>query len=321
MKAIECFSSKEDKGIDINSPNQTSFEKTISSIQMSLHSKSKPRKMFIVALIISTIKGFLNLFHLRISSKNLYKNIDLIRKNFFIANWNQYLKDYCDITANCDLDKAKIIFIGDQHADYYQNILRQNLITHYAGEDQIAENLVLLEGLDTDDFPKNLDNKKFTVKSWESKEHWQELGKVTGENCKLFKDMNVELKNFENLKNNKSISLRDKKKMLIELLDKIEKTTTLFDITQKECEKLHKKRNNDLIDNVKISASKRDRKIFAIAGSKHLLLNDYKIIDSFNDFPCAVIIPKVSQLGEQNAGKVVQNIIRLGTYDEAYENI
>ncbi len=82
MKAIECFSSKEDKGININSPDKTSFDKTISSIQLSLHSKTKQKKMFLVAFIISAIKGFLNIFHLRISSKNLYKNIDLIKKSF-----------------------------------------------------------------------------------------------------------------------------------------------------------------------------------------------------------------------------------------------
>ncbi len=219
------------------------------------------------------------------------------------------------------MDKAKIIFIGDQHADYYQNILRQNLITHYAGEGQIAENLVLLEGLDTDDFPKNLDNKKFTVESWESKEHWEEEGKVTGEICKLLKKMNLELKNLENLKNNKNIPLDDKKKRVIELLGKIKKITTLFDMTKKECDKFKKIRDEDLIHKVKVSACKQERKIFAIAGSNHLLKNDYKIIDSFNAFPCAVIIPKVSHLGEQNAKKVVQNIIKLGTYNAAYRNL
>lgn len=325
MKAIECFSSKEDKEINIESSNKLSFDMIINSVQLSLDSKSKPKKMRLIALIISAVKGILNLFHLRINSVNLYKNLELIKKTFLTDNWDQYLQEYCDVycheTASCNLNTAKIIFIGDQHADYIQNIVRQNLITHYAVEDQKGKNLVLLEGLDTSCFPKSSDDKNFTVESWESKEHFEEHGKAIEENCKLLKEMNIKLKELEQLKGNKNFSLKEKKQNVIELLTKIKNITAQMEVTKVEKAKLKKIRDEDLIAKVKINALKQEGKIFVIAGSNHLLENEYKILDIFNDFPCAVIIPKVSNLGEQNADKVVQNIIKLGTYNAAYVDL
>lgn len=320
MAAVECLSSKEDKRINVNLPGQLSFDKAIMHIKKTLDSKMSSKNI-LIHIAISAVKGVLNFLRLRISSAQLCKSIDLVKKSFLTNNWDQYLKDYCDFTANCKLDKAKIIFIGDQHADYYQNILRQNLITHYGNEDQIGENLVLLEGLDINDFPKNLDNKKFTVESWESEEHFEEQGKLLEENCKLLKEMNIELKKLEKLKNNKDVHLKYKKKEIVELLAKIKKINADFDGTKKECDKLKKIRDEDLIDKVKVNTLNQERKIFVIAGENHLLENGYSVIDSFNDFPCAVIIPKVSNLGEQNADKVVQNIIKLGAYDAAYINL
>ena len=115
-----------------------SFDKIIDHIKNTLDSKTKPKKIFLIQRIISAVKGVLNFLHLRVSSAQLFKNIDLVKKSFFTNNWDQYLKYYCDVTANCDLSKAKIVFIGDQHADYIQNIVRRNLIAHYANEDQIG---------------------------------------------------------------------------------------------------------------------------------------------------------------------------------------
>lgn len=317
MAAVKCLSSKQDNGINVNLPDQLSYEKAIINIKDTLDSKTNPKKFFLIQIIISAVKGILNFIHLRISSELLYKNIDLAKKLFFTNHWEQYLKDYCDVKANCELDKAKIFFLGNHHVDYYQNALRQNLITHYANEDQIGENLILLEGLDTNGFPKNLDNKRFTVESWECKEHYEEHGKCAEKLFKLSKKTSLESEKLNKLKINDDISLKDKEDARNKIFDKCEKIETDYNMNKNKSDELKQIRDKDLIAKVKVSLN-QDRKIFVIAGNNHLLENGYNVIDSFNDIPCAMIIPKISTLGKQNADKFVQLSTKLGTYNGTY---
>lgn len=318
LKAMECLSSKKNIGVETELQNEKSFNKIVTSIQTSLDADAKPSTLFFLfQRIMSVVKGILNFFNFRVGSGQLLQKIEIFRKSYLQNNFDKYLKTYCDVTTNGPLNEAKIFFLGDQHADPVQKFIRQNIILYFCQKIESEENVVLLEGLDLTAFPKKLENRKFTVESWEDQEHWEESGKGVSEMAKAFKEASKIKEECEKIRADKKIPILEKITALAKFAEKAEKLAKI----QLQNAVIHSKRDQDLVDKVKLSAGKANRKIFVIAGSEHLVSQNRKILDLFKNFRCATIIPKVSRQGEKNASKVVTNMAQIGSYDEAYLNL
>lgn len=340
LKAIKCLSDSHNKGMNITLPSQLNYDQTVEKIKHALLAKKDFKKSFIpvyifsvpqriMSVVKSIFKGILNLLHLRISSTKLNKDIQMVKKPFFNKHCDQYLKDYCNVSANCDLNQAKVFFLGDVHSDPIQELVRKNLISHYSLNGNQNENLVLVEGLDIDAFPSNLDEKKFVRESWEVKKHFEKHGKFIDMHCKIMKEFKEELDKLELEKNKIKTQNKGLGKLKLEkgktnfqlLIEACENIASKCDFIHKKSEKMKVIRNNDLIAKVKGQSSKQFKKIFVIAGNNHLQEKDYNVMNSFKDVPCAMIIPKLSEIGENNTKKVVSNMIKLGTYDAAYADL
>jgi hypothetical protein len=343
MAAIKCFSSKEAEGIDIKSiSDKEAFIKFKERIHNILDSETHPRSFSIISFLV---KGILNFLGFRIGSRQLRNNINSIKESFLSKNWNQYLERYCTVQSNCDLDKAQIFFLGEQHVDPIQDVIRQNIIHRYANENEknflllegwfLNENFLtkeseglLLEGKSLDRervlkargrFVEKRSNrrywgeKKFEVESWENKETYAKARQILNEKKELTKqffknnaDLKEKLNKLQNSLDNKAeINVLKKQSFeLQELREKSLKIDAKLNENEEQDRELTDTRDHDLIKKVREKAFE-GKKVFAIAGSLHLLRNqcddgnNYNIIDSFKVTPCAVIIPKISELGEK----------------------
>lgn len=318
IKAVEILTSRENAGLPVDFVSSKSFCNLTSKITNTLKSKSPGYycliRFFPIRLMISGIKGLLNYFRLRVSSVELSKKINAGQKylsQVVIDSPNRYF----DIIANCELSAARIIFIGDCHIDPIQIGLRQIFISNYANVDK---NLILHEGLDSNEFPQHLGSKKFREESWETPEHYKKAGELANLNCKRTKQVASLLAESKKIANKNKVSIEEADRIINETI----KLENEAEQGRLEIDKIQRIRDEDLVSKVKMTVTKDvNQKIFAIAGRKHLLREDYKILDLFDNIPCAVVIPKDSYQTGENRIKFRENLRELGAYDASYKNL
>ena len=310
LKAIERFSSAQDKRLAINLSQGTSFPQKVENIQTILQSKINPKKITLAKLITSVFKGILNILHLRVGSETLYKRIEAIKDKFLTQNWDQYLKDnFEEIGSNCNRDEANIFFLGDCHTDLIQHRVRENIIRYYAQ----ADNVVLFEGVSNKKINMTKRRKKnFSFESWENEEHHKRHIDNVNELIKLIKQLKAVPEIFMDM-NSLDASMQKIDQIDIQIQENLQKDNELKKI-----------RDQDLIQKVKdVSTLKPHQKIFVVAGSLHLKdeKNDYKILNSFHEHKCTMMIPKESNKGEEDMERFVEKAIESGSLKKAYEYI
>lgn len=315
LRSIECIMSNKSFTLDL--PRQQTFPSKITDIQKVLNGKAQKNR-YLRSLILSLFKSILNKFHLRISSHALHRKIDAFKDPFFHQHWDQYAKDhFAKIETNAHhLKDANLFFISDFHGDAQQNLIRQNVIRHFA-KNAPEENIVLLEGLEPDDFPKSLGKKKFKIESWENEEHYEKHGHVINQLLQLLREQKSKLDNINALKKNPN-----KKTLIaphITELRRLERENNKLKLQEKDLKKL---RDQDLVQKVQhISIRNPNTKIFVIAGTNHIETEDYKIVDLFQLHKYAVLIPKTSEKGLKTAERVFKKAIELGNWDQAFEEV
>lgn len=323
LKAMECLSKVDNHGIHISLQNGDSYNKFVAKIKNILDTIQTVNPSSLTKRIVHNIQslakrifeGFIDLFALNISSTKIYRNIQKVKLVYFNKYWDQYLKDYCDVKANCDLNKAKIFLLGDHHTDPIQKMIRNNIIAQYAHEGNKEDNLILLEGISPHLFIQNLDGKEWVRESWEKSEDYSEHLKIVNQIAKCLKDRKEELNKVKKERDEilKIKNANEQKNKILELIKKLSSMEyeNKLDFLNKEDDRLKKVRDKNLFDNIKINALKNYKKIFVIAGSDHLLKNSHL---HFDDMYCATIIPKVSGIGKENNEIAVEHMLKKGTY-------
>lgn len=86
---------------------------------------------------------------------------------------------------------------------------------------------------------------------------------------------------------------------------------------------IKKLRDQDIIQKVKDVRALPNRKIFVIAGSLHLKdeKNDYRILNSFHEYKCTMMIPKESNYCKEASERFVEKAIESGSLKKGYEYI
>lgn len=302
------------KPLNVNLPKGTAFSQKVEQIRHLLETKI-PYRTYWKKKLTSLFKAIFNGLHLRIGTKKLYGKIDAYKDQFFQQHWDQYLKDSFEKveTNGHPLNETQIFFLGDNHADdRVQKCIRKNIIRYYS-TNKAEENIVLYEGYLGPAIEGVRGKKKCIIDGWETHKHLNQHMNTINRIFTLERELEII---EENIQQNLEVDILPEFQRFKNDLEFYSEYQSICLNHMHNC--FTQLRNQDLIQKVKKVAN-INKKIFVIAGSKHLEDKDYKVMDWFPKNKCALLVPKTSERGKKLQDVVIKRAIALGNWNKALE--
>lgn len=312
-KAIDCFSTAKE-GVEIDLSAQEDLAKKIKEFEALPYSDvTQPQQCYLLKLISSLFKAILNGLQLRIGSATLFKRLEIARDKILNQSWDEYLHRFCNVVTNDDIKNVNVLFIGSIYTDPVTERIRNHIVKHYAMKSGQGENIILLDGVDPNGFPKQIDGATFKVECWEQKQLYDEHSKIMDEAAKLlkeFQDKKNERKKFK--EEHEKLSPAEIKQAgvkIVEDLERIDKRLKELDKRRKEIELLNVQ---DLITKINATDPKKTTsKIFAFVGNGMMENGKVALLTQMS---FAVILPKKTTLAEEIADRKVKEAIEAGHF-------